>query len=112
MRWALLSLTSLMILGCSGPMAHIADYGGTEGWPPTVNEIHPPAAAPGTVVTLEGAYLDDARQVLVEGRPAKFTASAKALAVTLPGDLKPGAAAVVVMVPRGTTAPMSVQIVH
>ena len=108
LRW--ISLSALLVLGCSGPMAHVSDYGGAEGWPPTVSAVQPSAGQAGAVVALRGAYLDDATQVLIGGRPASFTVAGRGLQATVPADLGPGQVKVVVLVPRGMTAPATFRV--
>jgi hypothetical protein len=107
MRYRIISLTALLALGCASPTTRFADYGGSEGWPPAVNAVSPVAGQAGTVVTLKGAYLDDAKEVLIAGEPAAFTVAGAELQVTVPANLGPGASQVVVVVPRGTTAPVT-----
>ena len=71
-----------------------------------MDAVHPPAAPAGSVVTLEGTYLNDASQVLIGGEPANFTQSGPFIKATVPQDLGPGPAKVVVNVtPTGMTAP-------
>ena len=102
----LISLSALLALGCGSPMTHSANNAVPEGWPPSVDAVLPPAAPAGSVVTLEGTYLNDASQVLIGGEPANFTHSGPFIKATVPQDLGPGPAKVVVMVsPTGMTAP-------
>ena len=109
LRW--ISLSAFLVLGCSGPMAHIADFGGAEGWPPMVSAVQPGVAQPGEVVAVRGAYLEDATQVLIGGRTAAFTVAGRGLQATVPADVGPGPVQVVVMVPRGVTAPATLRVV-
>jgi hypothetical protein len=63
------------------------------------------------VVALKGDYLDDAKQVIIGGEPASFTMAGSVIMATVPSDLGPGPAKVVVIVPRGKTAPMTFNVV-
>ncbi|MDR3682212.1 MAG: IPT/TIG domain-containing protein [Geothrix sp.] len=111
MTGRLLVLSALVALGCSSPMTRVSDYGATEGWPPAVNSIKPEAGHPGAQITLKGDYLGDAKQVLIGGEPATFSVVGSSLEATVPKDLGPGSVNVVVVVPRGKTAPMTFHVV-
>ena len=110
MSYRLVSISILLALGCFSPMTRVSDYGGTESWPPSVSTLTPEAGPVGTVVTLKGDYLDDAKQVLIGGKPATFAVVGTDLKVTVPPDLGPGPSKVIVVVPRGTTAPMTFKV--
>jgi hypothetical protein len=110
MFFRLFALSALLALGCSSPMTRVADYGGTEGWPPSVSSIKPEAGHSGAQITLKGDYLDDAKQVFIGGKPATFTVVGPDIKATVPGDLGPGPVSVVVIVPRGKTAPMTFKV--
>jgi hypothetical protein len=105
------TLSTLLALGCASPMTRVSDYGGMEGWPPSVSSVNPQTGPAGTMVTLKGAYLDDAKQVLIGGKPAAFTLVGTDIQATVPLDLRPGTCKVVVVVPRGKTAPMTFNVV-
>ncbi len=111
MLFRFFSLSVLLALGCSSPMTRVSDYGGTEGWPPSVSSVKPEAGPVGTVVTLKGDYLDDAKQVLIGGKPATFAVVGTDIKATVPPDLGPGSSKVVVIVPRGKTAPVTFNVV-
>jgi hypothetical protein len=112
MMFRLLCLSALLAVGCASPKAATRDYGGSEGWPPAVSSIVPTAGQAGSVVTLNGDYLGDAKQVLIGGESATFKTNSKSLTVTVPADLLPGPAKVVVVVPRGTTTPVTFSVVR
>ena len=108
MRW--ISLSATLVLGCSGPMAHVSDFGGSERWPPTVSTVQPDTAQPGQVVAVRGAYLEDATQVMIGGRTAAFSVAGRGLQATVPAGVGPGPVQVVVVVPRGMTAPATLRV--
>lgn len=105
------SAFALLLVGCAAPVSH-SDETGRQGWPPNVAQVSPQAGPAGTVITLKGDYLDDARKVLVNGQPVAFTAAGAELQVTVPADAAPGTADVVVVVPGGTTSPVTFKVVR
>ena len=109
MQLRLLALAALLVVGCAKPTTP-DNFAGREGWPPNVESLRPEAGRAGSEVTLKGAYLTDARKVLIGGKQASFTMAGAEIKATGPADLAPGPVAVVVVVPKGTTAPMTFQV--
>jgi hypothetical protein len=110
MSLRLVMLPALLVLGCAHPATHVADLSGREGWPPNVDVVNPNAGPAGSKLVLGGAYLEDANKVLVNGQAVSFTLNGANLVITLPADLPPGDADVVVVVPGGTSAPVEFKV--